>query len=199
MAKYEVTERDYLELTGTNPTEFPGDLSRAVSNVSWQDATNYCALLTQRELAAGRISAGSQYRLPTEAEWECAARAGTTTRFSYGDDPGYASLTNYAEFLDFAILDLTVHSVGQKLPNPWGLYDMHGNVWEWCADNYGLLPGGVQVDPTGPASTLLSNKVMRGGAYDYPNSSCRSASRLFRFPLWPDSDAGFRVVLVTGP
>ena len=199
IGKYEVTQGEYLSVTGTNPSEFPGDLSRPVSSVSWLDATNYCWLLTQRELAAGRISPGSRYRLPTEAEWECAARAGTSTRFSYGDDPNYLSTTNYAWFLDFAILDLTVHSVGQKLPNPWGLYDMHGNVWEWCQDNYGSLPGGVQIDPTGPASSLLRDKVMRGGAYDYPNSSCRSASRLFRFPLWPDSDVGFRVVLVTQP
>jgi formylglycine-generating enzyme required for sulfatase activity len=182
----------------SNPSEFPGDLSRPVSSVTWVDATNYCWMLTQRERMAGRIPAGSQYRLPTEAEWECAARAGTTTRFSYGDDPGYASLTNYAWFLDLAILDLTVHSVGQKLPNPWGLYDMNGNVWEWCQDAYGPLPGGVQTDPTGPPAAPLADKVLRGGAYDYPNSSCRSASRLFRFPLWPDSDVGFRVVLVTG-
>ena len=91
-------------------------------------------MLTQRELAASRILAGSQYRLPTEAEWECAARAGTTTGFSYGDDPSYFSETNYAWFLDLAILDLTVHPVGQKLPNPWGLYDMAGNVWEWCQE-----------------------------------------------------------------
>jgi formylglycine-generating enzyme required for sulfatase activity len=199
IGKFEVTQGEYLDVTGTNPSDFPGDLSRPISSVSWIDATNYCWRLTQRELAAGRIPAGSQYRLPTEAEWECAARAGTTTRFSYGDDPTYASTTNYAWFLDLGHPDLTVHPVGQKLPNPWGLYDVHGNVWEWCQDNYGPLPGGVQTDPAGPASTLLRDKVMRGGAYDYPNSSCRSASRLFRFPLWPDSDVGFRVVLVSGP
>src|SRR5262249_8427882 len=151
--------------------------------------------LTQQELAAGRIPAGTVYRLPTEAEWECAARAGTSTRFSYGDDPDYSSVTNYAWFLDFGSPDLTVHPVGQKLPNSFGLYDMHGNVWEWCQDNYGSLPGGVQVDPTGLPSTLLRDKVMRGGAYDYGNSGCRSASRLFRFPLFPDSDVGFRIVL----
>lgn len=196
---HEVTQGEYLAVTGTNPSEFPGDLSRAISSVTWIDATNYCALLTQREIAAGRISSGSRYRLPTEAEWECAARAGTTTRFSFGDDPDYASVTHCAWFLDLAAPDLTVHPVGQKLPNPWGLYDMHGNVWEWCQDDYGPLPGGTQTNPTGPASVTLQNKVLRGGAYDYPNSSCRSASRIFRYPLWPDSDVGFRVVLVTEP
>jgi len=202
IGKYEVTQGEYLSVMNTNPSNFPGDLSRPVSSITWLDATNYCWKLTQRELAAGRISAGSQYRLPTEAEWECAARAGTSTRFSYGDDPGYASLTNYAWFLDLSILDLTVHPVGQKLPNPWGLYDMHGNVWEWCQDWYGSLPGGVQIDPTGPAvPSQLSSKVMRGGAYDYPDSSCRSASRLF-YPATPfnaDTDLGFRVVLAAAP
>jgi formylglycine-generating enzyme required for sulfatase activity len=182
-----------------NPSDFPDGLRRAVSSVSWPDATNYCAKLTQRELAAGRIPVGSKFRLPTEAEWECAARAGTTTRFSFGDDPGYTSVNQYAWFLDLSNIDLTVHPVGQKLPNPWGLYDMHGNVWEWCQDWYGPLPGGVQTDPTGPPFSPNGLKVMRGGAYDYPNSSCRSASRLFFFPLSIDTDLGFRVVLVIEP
>jgi formylglycine-generating enzyme required for sulfatase activity len=198
MGKFEVTQGEYLSIMNTNPSEFPGDLSRPVSSMSWFDATNYCAKLTERELAAGRIPPGSHYRLPTEAEWECAARAGTTTRFSYGDDPNYGSLTNYAWFLeDLANPDLIMHPVGQKLPNPWGLYDMYGNVWEWCQDWYSDLPGGAVTDPTGPTSSPLGFKVMRGGAYDYPNSSCRSASRLFQ--NHDDTDLGFRVVLVTAP
>ena len=197
IGKYEVTQGEYLEVVGENPSNFPGDLRRPVSSVSWFDATNYCDKLTKRELAAGRISPGSVYRLPTEAEWECAARAGTSTRFSYGDDPTYGSLTNYAWFLDLGHPDLTIHPVGQKLPNPWGLYDMAGSVWEWCQDWYGDQLGGVQTDPTGPLSNPLGNKVMRGGAYDYPNSSCRSASRLFFFALFPDTDLDFRVVLST--
>jgi len=196
IGKYEVTQGEYLEIMGQNPSDFPGDLRRPVSSVSWSDATNYCAKLTQRELAAGRIPIGSMFRLPTEAEWECACRAGTSTRFSYGDDPGYNSLTNYAWFLDFVHIDLTVHPAGQKLPNPWGLYDMAGNVWEWCQDWYGDQLGGTQIDPNGPASSPDGRKVIRGGAYDYPNSSCRSASRLFFFWLFPDSDIGFRVVFV---
>jgi formylglycine-generating enzyme required for sulfatase activity len=199
IGRHEVTQGEYLDVTGTNPTDFPGDLSRSISSVSWFDATNYCWLLTQRELAAGRIPLGSHYRLPTEAEWECAARAGTTTRFSYGDDDvNYTSLTNYAWFLDLGHPDLIVHPVGQKLSNPWGLYDMSGNVWEWCQDWYGDQVGGVQTDPQGPASNVQGLKVIRGGAYDYDNSSCRSASRFFRFANWPDSDVGFRVVLDIG-
>jgi formylglycine-generating enzyme required for sulfatase activity len=199
IGKYEVTQREYLSVMNTNPSFFPGDLSRPVSSVRWLDATNYCARLTQQELAAGQIPFGSSFRLPTEAEWECAARAATTTRFSYGDDPGYASVTNYM-WQSFNA-GLTVHPVAQKLPNPWGLYDMSGNVWEWCQDWYDSLPGGVQVDPTGPPGPVLfDSRVMRGGAYDYPDSSCRSASRLF-FPatqFHTDTDLGFRVVLAIG-
>jgi formylglycine-generating enzyme required for sulfatase activity len=197
IGKYEVTQGEYLAIMNNNPSDFPGDLSRPVENVAWSDATNYCAKLTELDLAVGRIPPGTHYRLPSEAEWECAARAGTTNRFSYGDDPNYASTTNYAWFLDLAILDLTTHPVGQKLPNTWGLYDMYGNVWEWCQDWYGDLPGGLVTDPTGPTSNPLGFKVMRGGGYDYPNSSCRSAARLFQ--SHNDSDLGFRVVLATEP
>ncbi len=199
IGKYEVTQGEYLSVTGTNPSEFPGDLNRPISSVSWPDATNYCWMLTQQELAAGRIPAGSQYRLPTEAEWECAARAGTTTRFSYGDDPDYASLDNYAlhSFAD----GLNVHPVGQKLPNPWGLYDIYGNVWEWCQDWLGPLPGGAVTDPTGPDTNPIGWKIVRGGGFDFSASDCRSARRFF-FPNHPaltDWNLGFRVVLVTGP
>jgi formylglycine-generating enzyme required for sulfatase activity len=199
IGKHEVTQGEYLSIMHTNPSDFPGDLSRPVSSVSWLDATNYCAQLTERELAAGRIPAGSRYRLPTEAEWECAARAGTSTRFSYGDDPQYLSLTNYAWAPVSATFELAVHPVGRKLPNPWGLYDMYGNVFEWCQDWLGPLPGGSVTDPQGPASNPMGWKVMRGGAFDFGFSACRSASRSFRFPLFPDSDVGFRVVLAAGP
>ncbi len=199
IGQYEVTQQEYLSVTGTNPSVFPGDLSRPVSSVSWFDATNYCVMRTQQELAAGRIPAGSLYRLPTEAEWECAARAGTSTRFSYGDDPSYASLPDHAWFSQNG--GATVHPVGLKLPNAWGLYDMAGNVWEWCQDWFGPLPGGVQTDPTGPASSPSALKVMRGGAFDFGSSDCRSARRNFfgASPFLTDSDLGFRVVLILSP
>lgn len=195
IGKYEVTQGEYQDVTGSNPSVFPGDPSRPVSSVSWPEATNYCWLLTQRELAAGRIPAGSQYRLPTEAEWEYAARAGTSTRFSYGEDPGYASLTNYAWFYQNG--GLTVHPVGQKLPNPWGLYDMTGNVWEWCLDWLGPLAGGAVTDPLGPPSNPIGWKVVRGGGYDFGSNDCRSARRYFfgNHPALNDSNLGFRVVL----
>ena len=167
--------------------------------MSWPDATNYCAQLTQREIIAGRISPGSQYRLPTEAEWECAARAGTSTRFSYGDDPDYSSLTNHAWY--YANSDFTVHPVGRKLPNPWGLYDLEGNVWEWCQDWLGDLPGGTVTDPQGPATNPTGWKVIRGGGYDFAEPDCRSARRYFfgNHPALNDSNLGFRVVLVVEP
>ena len=128
MGKYEVTQGEYLAVMGSNPSRFTGDTNRPVEQVSWNDATNYCGQLTQRERTAGRIATNSVYRLPTAAEWEYACRAWTSTRFSYGDDPGYTNLTNYAWYWDDS--GETTHPVGQKLANPWRLYDIHGNVWE---------------------------------------------------------------------
>lgn len=199
IGKFEVTQGEYLSVTGTNPTFFPGDLNRPISSVSWPDATNYCALLTARELAAGRIPFGARYRLPTEAEWECAARAGTTTRFSYGDDPDYTELPNHAWFMTNG--ELTVHPVGQKLPNPWGLYDIEGNVWEWTQDWLGPLPGGSVTDPQGPPSNDIGWKIIRGGGYDFGEADCRSAKRYFfgNHPALTDTNLGLRVVLAFDP
>jgi len=199
MGKYEVTQREYLAVIGSNPSGFPGDLDRPVEGVSWLDATNYCARLTQQELAAGRIPPGSRYRLPTEAEWEYAARGGTSTRFSYGDDPNFTSLTNYAWY--WANSANMTHRVGQKTPNPLGLHDMQGNVWEWCQDWYGPYPGGSVTDPQGPASNSQGVKVIRGGAWDAGEADCRSGRRLTKgvSPFITDFILGFRVVLVTEP
>jgi len=197
IGKYEVTQAEYLALTGGNPSGFPGDLSRPVESVSFFAASNYCVLLTQQELAVGRIPPGSHYRLPTEAEWECAARAGTTNRFYYGDDPDLTGLPSYAWF--GAHNGITTHPVGQKLPNAWGLYDMAGNVWEWCQDWYGDYPGGSVADPHGPATNPIGWKVIRGGAWEASEFDCRSASRWFEgaSPFISDFIIGFRVVLAT--
>jgi len=195
MGKFEVTQREYLTVIGSNPSGFPGDLNRPVESVSWLDATNYCAKLTQQELMAGRISPGSHYRLPTEAEWEYAARAGTSTRFSYGDDPALIGLANYAWYA-FNSGNKT-HPVGQKAPNAWGLYDMEGNVLEWCLDWYGPYPGAFETDPQGPASNAIGVKVIRGGAWDSFETDCRSAHRGTEgvSPFITDFILGFRVVL----
>jgi formylglycine-generating enzyme required for sulfatase activity len=202
MGKYLVTQGDYLALMGSNPSYFTTndsagnpispDLTRPVETVSWFDATNYCARLTQQERGAGRIGTNSVYRLPTEAEWEYACRGWTSTRFSYGDDPGYTNLTNYAWYFDNST-NMT-HPVGQKLPNPWGLYDMHGNVWEWCQDWDGLYPGGIALDPQGPATG--SHRVVRGGGWNGGAGGCRSASR--RDPGDGYDQNGLRVVLAPG-
>jgi formylglycine-generating enzyme required for sulfatase activity len=175
--------------------DYGTDLTRPVEQVSWFDATYYCATLTERERAAGRIAANCVYRLPTEAEWEYACRAWTSTRFSYGDDPGYTNLTNYAWYENNS--DGQTHPVGQKLPNAWGLYDMHGNVFEWCQDWWAnRLPGGIVFDPQGPATG--SDRVIRGGGwngwivYDW---ICRSAYRSSLNPEPWDYSHGFRVVL----
>jgi formylglycine-generating enzyme required for sulfatase activity len=118
MGRHEVTQGEYLAVVGSNPSQFTGDLNRPVESVSWPAATNYCALLTAQHLAAGLISPGSRYRLPTEAEWEYAARAGTSTRFSHGEDPNATNLTNHAWY--FANSGFGTHQ-SRKAPNPWPL------------------------------------------------------------------------------
>jgi formylglycine-generating enzyme required for sulfatase activity len=204
MGKYEVTQGEYLAVMGSNPSWFTTnngyshDLSRPVEQVSWEDATNYCGQLTQQERAAGRIATNDAYRLPTEAQWEYACRAWTSTRFNYGDDPGYTNLTNYAWYWDNS--GETTHPVGQKSPNQWGLYDMHGNVWEYCQDRQSEYPGGIVVDPQGPARGSL---VIRGGGWNYWYYAgarvCRSAFRYDTFsPPSRDGSFGLRVVLAPG-
>jgi formylglycine-generating enzyme required for sulfatase activity len=195
MGKYEVTQGDYLAVIGSDPSYFTGDTNRPVETVTWSDATNYCAQRSQQELAAGRIPAGSQYRLPTEAEWEYAGRAWTSTRFYHGDDLGDTNLTNYAWHGNNS--DGITQAVGQKLPNAWGLYDMAGNVWEWCQDRYGPYPGGRVTDPQGPGAGLFS--VVRGGSWISFAGDCRSAGRFSLNPAFADFDFGFRVVLAPGP
>ena len=193
MSKYEVTQVEYQTLMGSNPSQFTGDATRPVEMVTWYDATNYCGQLTQRERAARRIGTNSVYRLPTEAEWEYACRAGTTTRFSYadGDDPGYGLLGNYAWYDDNS--GSTTHPVGQMLPNPWGLEDVHGNVYEWCQDWYGSYPGGSVTDPQGPATG--SDRVFRGGSWYGNAEGCRSANRSHDARGSRRYYLGFRLVL----
>jgi formylglycine-generating enzyme required for sulfatase activity len=199
MGKYEVTQGDYLAVLGINPSNFQppkatADINRPVESVSWYDAVIYCYVLTERERAAQRIPQNCVYRLPTEAEWEYACRAWTSTRFSYGDDLGYTNLTNYA--WAYPNSDHQIHPAGQKLPNPWGLYDMHGNVWEWCQDSYGDYPGGIVLDPQPPATGW--GNVIRGGGWYYSARACRSAQRRSYTLGHGDFEIGFRVVLAPG-
>ena len=191
IGQYKVKQIEYQSMVDVNPSFFIGDPDLPVETLTWYDATNYCAQLTEHERLAGRLPAGYAYRLPTEAEWEYAARAGTTTRFSYGDDPGYTNLTNYAWYA--ANSGNQTHPVGQKLPNPWGLYDMYGNVLEWCLDWYGNYPGGAVTNPKGPASG--SWRVIRGGWYRSAGETCGSTSRGGMNPDNFDGPWGLRVVL----
>jgi formylglycine-generating enzyme required for sulfatase activity len=216
IGKREVTQAEYLAVMGSNPSFFTTkdgngnpispDLSRPVETVSWQNATNYCAQLTVRERSAGRLPAGYVYRLPTEAEWEYACRAGTTTPFHYGNElrSGMANFDGTYEYLigephhynPSGIYLGRTTSVGSYAPNAWGLYDMHGNVWERCQDWYGTYPSGSVSDPRGPAAG--SYFVVRGGFWSGDARYCRSARREISRPTDRDYYIGFRVVLAPG-
>ena len=165
---YEVSQEQYEAVMGTNPSDTNGK-QNPVDNVSWDDAVAYCAKLSSlpAEAAAGRV-----YRLPTEAEWDYACRAGTTTFYSFGDDE--RQLVDYAWFNENSGGSGS-HPVGQKKPNGFGLYDMHGNEWEWCSDIEG------------------SNRVSRGGSSDSGVESCRTANRLTSGPTLRTFLDGFRL------
>jgi formylglycine-generating enzyme required for sulfatase activity len=185
MSKYEVTQGNYQAVMGSNPSYFTGDLQCPVEQVTWFAAVDYCAKLTVRERAAGRLPVGYVYRLPTEAEWEYACRAGTTTRFYYGDD--YTDLGQYAWYAGNS--GYKPYPVGLKRPNKWGLYDMYGNVWEWCLDWFGTYPGGSATNPVGPDSG--SFRVYRGGGWRSGGKHCRSAFR----PNTATDDRGYALGL----
>ena len=156
----------------------------------WFFAVNYCSALTQLEQQAGRLPTNWVYRLPTEAEWEYACRAGTTTRFSFGDDPTYTALPSYAWFSSNSAS--ATHAVGLKLANPAGLFDMHGDVFEWCLDYYGPYPSGPALNPGGPVTG--STRVFRGGSWTSGGRYARSAGRYQADPTTRFNYVGFRVV-----
>ena len=206
VGKYEVTQSEYQTVMASNPSIFKGgDLP--VENVSWDDAVAYCVALTVRERTAGRLPAGYAYRLPTEAEWEYACRAGTTTPFHYGDAlrSGMANFDGRSEYPPCGDSTFFCYNpggtylgqttpVGSYTPNAWGVYDMHGNVWEWCQDWMdGTLPGGEVTDPKGPETG--SDRMVRGGSWLIYAGNCRSASRISPPPSDGNWNRGFRVVL----
>jgi formylglycine-generating enzyme required for sulfatase activity len=189
LGKYEVTQAEFQGVMGKNPSHFPGDPNRPVEKVTHIDAMAYCAALTKREREGGRLPVGWDYRLPTEGEWEYACRAGSTNQFSFGDES-----TNPDKFAwTQENSDATTHPVGLKEPNAWGLYDIHGNVWEWCLDFFEPYPATHLTDPTGPAQGKY--KVFRGGGWNNDVTMARASNR---FMMEPDKGihfVGFRVAL----
>jgi formylglycine-generating enzyme required for sulfatase activity len=186
---FPVTQGEYVRVIGTNPSYFRGDERRPVENVSWDEATEYCQKLTETERAAGRLPSGWNYRLPTESEWEYACRVGTATKYSFGDDE--ERLGDYAWFKENS--GGKTHPVGEKSPNAWGLYDLHGNVWEWCTDSYGAYQSGEVTDPSVPSAG--SYPVFRGGGWNGGAWYCRSADRCWNEPSFRDRFLGFRLAL----
>ena len=188
IGKYPVTQAQYQAVMGTNPSRFKNNPQNPVENVSWDDAQAFCKKLS-------RIT-GKTYGLPTEAEWEYACRAGTTTRYYFGDDAN--QLGDYAWYNGNS-QDKT-HPVGQKKPNAWGLHDMSGNVWEWCEDDWHDNYIGAPKD--GSAWTINNDnrshpKCLRGGSWLFSPYSCRSANRYGYYPGIDDDSVGFRVACVS--
>ncbi len=181
---YEVTQEQYEKVIGSNPSKFKG-AKNPVENLSWEDAVSFCKKLSEipKEKAAGR-----SYRLPTEAEWEYACRAGSTTAYCFGD-----SAESLEEHAWFGERGGTTHPVGEKKANRWGLYDMHGNVWEWCQDVYETSLSGAATDPQGPNEGAY--RVFRGGGWVNGAANCRAAYRCPGGPAGLSSVNGFRVAL----
>jgi formylglycine-generating enzyme required for sulfatase activity len=183
MGACQVTQEQYEQIMGKNPSRFK-EAHNPVEHVSWGDAVEFCKALSKKT--------GKTVSLPTEAQWEYACRAGSKTRFSYADDNAYAALGDYAWYMKNS--EGKTHPVGLKKPNDWGLYDMHGNVWEWCSDWYDKDYYSAKAndrDPQGPASGIC--RVLRSGSCVCCPLGCRSA---FRRGLSPDTQLniiGFRV------
>jgi len=193
LGKFEVTQGEYEKLIGSNPSYTKSKGKRApVETVSWDDAVAFSKKLTDQERQADRLPSNYEYRLPTDAEWEYACRAGTTTRFSYGDDLEYNQLNDYGWYRSNS--NNTSHLVGEKKPNPWGIYDMHGNVEEWCLDyNTDFYWRVSMVDPTGTRSG--TSRVFRGGSRFSDARYCQSAYRSKDLPSYRSNVLGFRVAL----
>jgi formylglycine-generating enzyme required for sulfatase activity len=183
LGKYPVTQEQWQAVMGNNPSYFGGRLQNPVEYVSWDDCQEFCRRLSKLT--------GKTYRLPSEAEWEYACRAGTNTRYSFGSDP--AELGEYAWYSDNS--SKTTHPVGKKKPNLWGLYDIHGNVWEWCEDgwyqNYmeGPINGAAWVN------NYSQIRVVRGGSWKNAPRFCYSANRSNDYLSLRSNSRGFRLAL----
>ena len=187
MGTAEVTQGEWKSLMPKNPSFFVDD-ALPVDTVNWLEAVAFCQKLSEKEHA--------KYRLPTEAEWEHACRAGTTTPFFTGqtintDQANYDGNYSYAGGPKGVFRETTT-TAGTFAANPWGVYDMHGNVWEWCADWYSPYPSHAVKDPTGPAQGAA--RIVRGGCWINFPAVCRSANRGKTVPAIWNFNFGFRVV-----
>ncbi len=182
MSKYEVTQKQWREVMGSNPSKFEGD-ELPVERVSWNDVQEFITKLNKR---VGSV----KYRLPSEAEWEYSARADTTTRYSFGDDA--SELEDHAWYYENS--EGRTHPVGQKKPNPWGLYDMHGNVWEWVQDEWHVSYDGAPSDGSAWEDGSGAYRVFRGGCWNFNARFCRSAIRNPGVPGFCDGSMGFRLL-----
>jgi formylglycine-generating enzyme required for sulfatase activity len=192
LGKYEVTQEQYREvMTGNSkglnasPSRWQSNKNQAVEKVSWLDAMEFCSILTEKEHAAGRLTENWIYTLPTESEWEFACRSNTSTTFSWGDtinpsDANYRSSGNARTL-----------KVGQYNRNPWGFYDMHGNVAEWTFDWHGAYQAAALINPSGPNSG--KERVVRGGSWDSPSKSLHSAKRMKDPEDKRSNQIGFRI------
>ncbi len=195
MGKYPVTQGEFATVTRTNPSFVQGNTNLPVEHLSWDEAIGFCGALTERERAQNTLPGNVIYRLPTEAQWEYACRAGTTAALNSGK--GLATTGGICRTLgELGWYDGNshgkTHPVGAKAANLWGLHDMHGNVWEWCADWYAeQLEGGR--DPWGPPAG--SDRVIRGGSWSDRPEDCRSASRGGLEPSCRMGQLGFRIVI----
>lgn len=183
LGKYLVTQEQWEAVMDKNPSQFKGP-KNPVEEVSWDDCQQFLGKLNAKSTAGG-----GKFQLPTEAQWEYACRAGSTTRYCFGDEE--SGLGEYAWYDGNA--DRTTHLVGEKKSNRWGLYDMHGNVWEWCQDFHadGYYKESPVDDPSGPSGG--SHRVYRGGCWDAPAGYCKSAYRPLGVPKGRSCRLGFRV------
>lgn len=180
IGRYEITQAQWKAVMGYSLSHLK-DPNLPADGIDWSKAVDFCKRLSERQFEI--------FRLPTEAEWEYACRAGTVTAYSFGNDP--TSLTQYAWCNSNS--NHKTHLVGQKKPNAFGLYDMHGNVWEWCSDFYDDYLVDSTVDPSGPPDG--SCRILRGGSWFCTPGPCRSANRGWNTPETRDDDVGFRIVL----